>query len=933
MGIDAVRSSRLGLALTWVLILVGLYLSSWYSYLLFHTLAELFSIIVALGVFVIFWNARPSVDNSYFLFLGISYLFIAVLDLVHTLAYPGMSVIQGSDTNLAAQLWIAARYVQSISLLIAPLFLVRKLRGIPVVVGYGLGTALILGTILYGRIFPVCFVEGQGLTPFKVFSEYVISLFFLASLVLLYRKRTEFDAHVLQLLVASTMVAIASELAFTRYANAYGSANLIGHLLKIASFYLVYRAVVVTGLVRPYDLLFRNLKQEQEALRESEERYRHLVEDIDDVIYSVDAQGKVTYVSPAIESWLGYAPAEIVGRELSALVHPDDLRLAGDGLQRVLSGQTDRVNEYRTLTKSGRLRSARTSARPVMADGRIVGARGVLTDITDEARAEEVLRQYADEAATRVRHLNCLYGISALVEKPGITLEQILQGVVELIPIAWSYPKITCARLNVGSLRFETNKYRRTAWQQTAEIAIHSEQVGSVRVCYLEERPELDEGPFSREERRLIEAIAERVGRIAERKRAQERLVEAKEAAENAQRVAEERRRETERRREVAESLADVMSVLNSNQTLDEVLDYITSQAGRLLDNHAVAIYKLEDEGKLSVRAAQGLELTYVVGQEVPIGRQALEQAIASGQAITVSNLRSSLLGEQELLPETEGEAISSTRDHLYQALLTAPITMGDDPYGGIVLYYVEPREFTKEEIELATVFADQIGLAIENARLRDQVGEAAAIAERERLAGDLHDAVTQTLFSAALIAETLPRIWERDPERGREGLQELRELTQGALAEMRTLLLELRPAALTEKPLGDLLSHLATAVTSRGRVPVKLTVAGDSSLPPETQIGLYRIAQEALNNMIKHAKASEAFVDLECEPGRAMLSIRDDGCGFDPADVKPAHLGLDIMRERAETMGATLEVFSDLGQGTQIKVVWTETARGRSYE
>ncbi|HUS69329.1 MAG TPA: MASE3 domain-containing protein [Anaerolineae bacterium] len=1071
MGIQAIRSSRAVLVLSWVLALFGLYLTNLYSYLLFHNLAELFSVIVAFGIFIIVWNARRIVRNSYFLFLGISYLFIAVVDLIHTLAYPGMNVIQGSDTNLAAQLWIAARYLQSVSLLIAPLLLGGRLRGIWVAVGYALGVGLLLGAILYWGIFPVCFVEGEGLTPFKVISEYVISLVFLASLAFLYRKRREFDATVLQLLMASTIAAIASELAFTQYAHAYAPASLIGHLLRIVSFYLVYKAVVVTGLVRPYDLLFKNLKQEQDALREGEERYRDLVENLDDVIYSVDAQGAVTYVSPAIESWLGYTPSEIVGRDFSALVHPDDVPLARDGLRRVLSGETDPVNEYRILTELGGLRSARTSARPVVADGRIVGVRGVLTDITDQTRAEEVLRQYADESAARVRKLNCLYGISALVEKPGITLEQILQGVVELIPTAWSYPQITCARLSMEGEGFQTDNYRGTAWQQTAEIAIRGEQAGAVRVCYLQERPELDEGPFSREERRLIKAIAERVGRtierwraekalrqsearlelaiegsngevwdieldpddpspslpdhvflsprlkgfigygdeefsnsmaawesriptediarlresslryreggidrhdleyrirhkdgtfrwlrtcgraerdeagrpvrfagidwdITERKRAEERLNEAKEAAETAQRVAEERRQEAERRREIAESLAaDVMDLLNSNETLDEVLDYITMQAGRLLGNQAVAIYKLEQDGKLLVRATQGLLLTYVVGREMPIGQQAFEQVMASGKAVPIPHLRTHLTSEGRPVRDAESEAFAKTWPDLYQALLAVPITVRDQPYGVIALYYVEPREFPEEEVELATVFGHQVALAIENARVRDQVQEAAAIAERERLAGDLHDAVTQTLFSAALIAETLPRIWERNPERGIEGLEELRELTQGALAEMRTLLLELRPAALTEKPLGDLLSHLATAVTSRSRVPVKLTVDGDSSLPPETQIGLYRIAQEALNNMIKHAKASEAFVDLHCEPGRATLSIRDDGRGFDPADVMPAHLGLGIMRERAERIGATLEINSDLGQGTQIKVDWAETARRNSHE
>jgi signal transduction histidine kinase len=414
---------------------------------------------------------------------------------------------------------------------------------------------------------------------------------------------------------------------------------------------------------------------------------------------------------------------------------------------------------------------------------------------------------------------------------------------------------------------------------------------------------------------------------VTERKRAEQELLQAKEAAEAASREAEERRLEAERRRRIAESLAGVMTVLNSSQTLDEVLDYITSQAGRLLDNQAGAIYKLEDDGKLSVRAAQGLLLGYADGVEIPIGQQALQQAMASGKAVAVPRLGTHLADEDLPPGDTQSEALARTWADLYQAFLAVPITVGDQPYGGIGLYYTEPREFPEEEVRLATIFGDQVALAIENARLRDQVREAATIAERERLAGDLHDAVTQTLFSAGLIAETLPRIWERDPERAQDGLAELRRLTQGALAEMRTLLLELRPAALTERSLGELLTQLTTALTSRSRVPIDLTVEGDSFLPPGTQIALYRIAQEALNNVAKHAAATEVSIRLRCDPGRVALSIQDDGRGFDPADALPDQLGLGIMQERAESIGARLEIRTRPGDGTRVTVRWSESS------
>jgi len=253
----------------WILVLFGLYVTSLYSYLLFHSIAEIFSIIVACGIFMVAWNSRRFLDNNYLLFVGIAYLFIGFLDLIHALAYRGMGVFPGYATNLPTQLWIAARYTESLSLLIAPFFVDRKLKTNFVFISYVAGVALVLSSIFYWSIFPDCFIEGVGLTPFKKISEYIIALILLASIALLIRKREAFDRGVLQLLVVSLIVTIGSELAFTFYVHAYGLSNLIGHFFKIISFVLIYKAIIQTGLVNPYNLLFRNLKQSEEKLRKA----------------------------------------------------------------------------------------------------------------------------------------------------------------------------------------------------------------------------------------------------------------------------------------------------------------------------------------------------------------------------------------------------------------------------------------------------------------------------------------------------------------------------------------------------------------------------------------------------------------------------------------------------------------------------------------
>ncbi len=264
---STLRSFQSTEALLGLMLLVGLAFTSRSSYLLFHSLVEIFSIVVAWSAFMVVWSARRFIGNGYLLFLGIAFLFIGALDLVHTLAYDGMGVFPNETANIPTQLWIAARYVQSLSFLAAPLLLNRKLRLSLVVGVYALATTVLLSMIWVWRIFPDCYIPGVGLTPFKIASEYIICVLLGGALVWLYRQRATFDPNVAQLLLLSIVASIASELAFTSYVSVYDGANLIGHLFKIVAFFLIYKAIVETGVVKPYDLVFRDLKQSETALR------------------------------------------------------------------------------------------------------------------------------------------------------------------------------------------------------------------------------------------------------------------------------------------------------------------------------------------------------------------------------------------------------------------------------------------------------------------------------------------------------------------------------------------------------------------------------------------------------------------------------------------------------------------------------------------
>jgi PAS domain S-box-containing protein len=467
-------------------------------------------------------------------------------------------------------------------------------------------------------------------------------------------------------------------------------------------------------------------------------------------------------------------------------------------------------------------------------------------------RAEDMLRERTHQLGERVKELNCLYGISQLVETSGISLDEILQGTVELIPPSWQYPKITCARIIVEDQGFKTDNFQETPWCQTQDIKVHGNRAGGVDVFYLEERPASDEGPFLKEERSLVNAIAAQLGRIVERVRAEEAM-----------------RASEEKYRDLVEKVSDVIYTLDAGGTITYVSPAIES--------------------------CLGYSPSEVVGRPVC-------DLIAPEDAQRQSNNLQRLVSGESLDPN-EYRVVTKSGEVRWITTSSQPILKGDQVTGVRgVLSDITDRKIAQEELE-----------------------ESAVGAERERLARELHDAVTQALFSASLIADTMPRVWERDPEEGRRGLEEIYRLTHGALAEMRNLLFELRPDALGEQDLGVLLGQLTAGMMARTRTSFKTTVEGEPSLPSEVRVALYRIAQESLNNITKHAHAKEATVSLYNELNRVTLRICDDGQGFDLDGVQPERLGLRIMRERAQAIGGTFSIKSQPAQGTEVTVVWSD--------
>lgn len=272
-----------------LIFMAALHIMSGYSFLLFHSIAEIFSIVIATSLFFVTWFSKKTIKNNYFLLLGIAYLFIAGIDLLHTLLYKGMGVFPTQSHNLSTQLWIVARYMEAATLLIAPFIIRRKLKASSMLIVYGIITTILLILVFKG-IFPVCYVDGVGLTAFKKISEYVISVMLLASLSMLWKHSNQFEPLILNMLSVSIVLTIFAELTFTLYVGIYGFSNLIGHLFKLLSFYFIFKAIIVTALVRPNDLFSKDLVLKESMLKEEKERYQELFKNMSNGVVVIETR-------------------------------------------------------------------------------------------------------------------------------------------------------------------------------------------------------------------------------------------------------------------------------------------------------------------------------------------------------------------------------------------------------------------------------------------------------------------------------------------------------------------------------------------------------------------------------------------------------------------------------------------------------------------
>ena len=373
------------------------------------------------------------------------------------------------------------------------------------------------------------------------------------------------------------------------------------------------------------------------------------------------------------------------------------------------------------------------------------------------------------------------------------------------------------------------------------------------------------------------------------------------------------------------------------------------SELHELIDE---ALGALEQTIEYSSASVWARDAEHADGSVVLLGYRATETGEATAQARPMAGMRLSRANlqryeqiERDREPIIENRARQSflswlwskvTDDSASSALYRAtrswmalPLKFREDVLGVLRIDHHEQDYFDAERTRLLTAVGSQAALAMRHARLLAREREFAVLAERNRIARDLHDAVSQTLFAANVIAGTLAKIASREQGAGAKALQAkaatLEKLNRGALAEMRLLMFELRPDALESARLADLLQHSIEALECRAGLAVERQLARDDELPAPTRVQLYRIAQEALSNVARHSGASKVNVDWMVDSARrATLRIADNGRGFDPQERRAGHFGLDNMHSRAQEIGAAFHLTSAPGQGTELKIELT---------
>ncbi len=392
------------------LLLLSFFWISHVNFLLFHSVAEVLSIAIAISVFLLMWNSRKFLQDNDMLNLGIAFLFVGILDSLHMLVYQGMGVFSFQFTaNYATQVWIAARLIESTALLLFTSKYLSSIKAWHIFWSYAFITIGLIASIFVWHIFPTCYIEGDGLTLFLKIAEYFIILLIAVAIFKISRHPQQYDKTVYRLLVAAMLMTIASEIVFTIYTGLFGLLNVLGHSFKFLSFVLIYNALIRTSLARPYATIFRELENEKRVVEESESQLSRLIQNLPGVVYhcSFDADRSMIFLSDEVYNLTGYTVEDLLLNRTIAygnIIHPDDKEHVREHTQKAIEQNEPFILEYRIITAKGQIKYLWEKGRAVTEGTSKIFLEGFISDVTHIKHSALDLVQAQKQYHTLFKH-------------------------------------------------------------------------------------------------------------------------------------------------------------------------------------------------------------------------------------------------------------------------------------------------------------------------------------------------------------------------------------------------------------------------------------------------------------------------------------------------------------------------------------------------
>lgn len=661
---------------------------------------------------------------------------------------------------------------------------------------------------------------------------------------------------------------------------------------------VIYPVKDEDGAIREVVIMFVDIterKAAEEAMRASEARFRSMFEGAAIGMALINKQGNGVENNAAFRQMLGYTAEELQAGSSVLITHPDDLHVDGDLYDELQRGErTSYQIEKRYLRKDGSIFWGRRSI-------------SLIRDGVDEHEYALVMIENIDEqkrVAEQLREREAQYRSIFEATSDGLIINDLDTGlIVEVNPAVCAMHGYTYDEL-IGrhpTLIIHPSQHHifgeyLTAIQQGNPYQAQSIDVRRDGTAL---HVEVHGSTFTYKGKPHILGV---VRDITERVQTYELLE---------QRVA-------ERTRELS-TLLEVSHNVASTLELKPLLALVLDQLQTVVDYTGATIYLAEGEQLVLLGYRDPLPEDAEVEDRLAMSRMGIIwEQICAGECVRIDDTTSDT-PLAHAYQAIVGEELHTVLSYI-RSWIGVPLILKDRVIGMLTLKHDTPNQFTEQHVRLALAVANQAAVAIENARLFEQAQGLAALMERQRLARELHDSVSQALYGIALGARTARTLLDRDPSRLAEPLDYVLSLAEAGLTEMRALIFALRPESLELEGLAAALSKQAASVRVRHGIDVEVKLCDEPELTIERKEALYRIAQEALHNIVKHAQASRVELALTHGDGSLVLSVRDNGQGFDPAQRFPGHLGLRSMRERVTKLGGRLTIESEPGHGTLIQ-------------